>query len=367
MRKLKTESTTDRMVFIKSHLSNSIELAFTKVAMHIKEPTKYPLPTDHKSFEQILKKIYTQFDSSGKNKMIERYAKIPDANNLQTKRKYGNLLNIDLSSKKSIFEQATTLITTDDIQLDASELNSFEKLLQPHLPKGRTKHAATKTLKGTPRGNAPGTLRLSLEKIKCVDTQDVRKDEISIKGFTISSILENEEIEETSLGKFKVAEEKVLNTLIRDFDLREANTFPQTFIAGIFVIERDTKKDDATLERTIDIASQVALAALVAGQLGGLGALAALITKIPPLLVASLVFVIVTLAIAILIEIFGVIVPQLRLSEVSQELQDIFVMDINTLGVGESESNTFNAQLTGTNFLKLKGNYDVTVKWERVD
>lgn len=364
MQKIQFGSAQPKLELIQNRIFQSIELTFAKVALHLSDPQQYPIPANSQTLEQAIKKYVSKLNTDEKNYFIAQGKTIalsPTASRLS---KYGDLSTIPFDKAVSIIEQVKTMPLPPAMKFDENDKHEIFR---------RNKHI--RELETTndnhvrvPRGAQPKNLRLSIDRLHCIDPQDVRKDEIQIKGFTVSAINQRLDVNTIELGKFKSGDDIAVNKTIIDFDLREANVFPQRFFTGLFLIDKDSKKDDEKLQAKIDLHADVSTYALALADVLGAVAIALVFTvAVEAIIITGWVLFALAAIVAVYSTVFGHFLPQLRLSEVSNQISDAFSFDLQTLAPGQFEIRKFDVDLIGSKFEKMTGKYELSLKWARVD
>lgn len=345
--------------FMKSRLNHMLELTMTKVAAHITSPSTYPLPDDEKSAEHIVYKLYQSLPQKKQATFISKTEAIRVLNAAQMQQRFGDLAAVDFKSTKPCFEQIREISIPATFRFTEAEKSQL-KIKSKQKFGGKlnigNKLVAQKN-PAQPIGLNPRTLSLILDNIHCVKTQDVFKDEISIVGFTVDALGQGSAFGRVNVGKIKKGETKQLGITLKDFDLRAAGTFPQNFLAGYIL--RD--KDLASEERDGDIALILGFIAAAIFEIGfGMMALSTI-----PVLAPLEIFALLSMLVGVGLYIFGFLIPAMTITDSSTVITDNFVFDIPpVIPVGTAFSRQINSEIRGS-LLNIKGNYQLNTRWER--
>ena len=164
----------------------------------------------------------------------------------------------------------------------------------------------------------------------------------------------------------KKNEEKQLQIKLRDFDLQSAGFFPQDFLVGLFVFEKDSKKDDEIINATLELIQGIGLWILAVGDVLGVASLVVTLAGSMPVGFALAIVALSMGALGLIIIGLINLVNGLRLSEISIQITDQFTFDTNTLNPGQFVLRKFNVDLIGSTIQKMTGKYEITLKWTGV-
>ena len=364
MQKIHFGSAQSKLELIQNRVLQSIELTFAKVALHISDPQQFPIPSNSQTLEQAVKKYVNKLPEDEKNYFIAQGKAIAQSPSASRISRYGDLSSIPFDKPASIIDQVKTMPLPNTMKFDENDKNEIYRR-NKHI---RDLEATNDKPERVPRGAQPKTLRLSIDRLHCIDPQDVRKDEIQVNGFTVSAINQLLDVNTIELGKFKSGDDIAINKTIIDFDLREANVFPQRFFTGLFLIDKDSKKDDEKLQAKIDLHANISAYALALADVFGAVAIALVFTvAVEAIIITGWVLFALASIFAIYSTVFGHFLPQLRLSEVSNQISDAFSFDLQTLAPGQFEIRKFDVDLVGSKFEKMTGKYELSLKWARID
>ena len=345
--------------FMKTRLNQMLELTLAKVEAHIKSPATYPLPSNPKSAERLMLNLYQRSPKHKQSSFFDKVETVTTLNPTQMQQRFGDLAAVDLKSDKACFEQIRAIQIPETYRFTELEKNKLtgtaEKKFSGKLNIG-SKLAAQKT-PPQPTGLNPRTLSLFVDSVKCIKTQDVFKDEISITGFTIDALGQSNVFQRINVGKIKKEETKQIGIDIKDFDLRAAGVFPQSFLVGFVVTDKDLASEEQVAENAI----VVAIIGAVIFEIGLSMLFLSAIPALAPLAIVALL----TMLLGIGIYTFGFLIPVAILSDSSGLVPDSFIFNIPpVIPIGTAFSRQLNAELEG-GIMGLKGNYKLNIRWER--
>ena len=343
-------------------LKNALDLTFAKVAAHIHAPQQYAMPTGSGALEHKILRFYQLLNQKGKTAFLEKTNLLITQSAAANRQRFEDLLDIDITSSGTMLDKIKAHPLPEKYHFTQKE----SEALNAKVNKFNTSKKSVLSSKILPQQAVePQTLSLFLETIRCKDPQDVLKDEIFYAGFTLNAVGVNEPIPFSSAGKFKKNDEKQLQVKLRDFDLQSAGFFPQDFLVGLFVFEKDSKKDDEIIKFTMELLQDIGLWVLAVADAI---AIAALVVTLGGSMPAGFALAIVALSMgAVGLLIIGIVslVNGLRLSEVSIQVTDLFRFQDATIKIGERVLNKHAVTINGSLFESISGNYEVTFRWER--
>ncbi|MBK9155806.1 MAG: hypothetical protein IPM25_16630 [Chloracidobacterium sp.] len=228
---------------------NAVNLAFEKAVAHINDPAKYPLPTSGKSVERAFFDFLQTLSKGDRKRAIEQVDKTRKASPSQRAAIYKDLIDLDLSSKVPIAEQAVALKRDDSLRFSEAEVEEVLKRVGrlAHKPtlKAASPVSTAKAKAAVPRGGVPARkVTFLVDRLTCNKTDDLRRDEISIAGFGFDTNGTDLSLSPLFVGKFKDGESVALGASGRLFSFDIDDTVAsQSFTATIFIIEDDLIKD----------------------------------------------------------------------------------------------------------------------------
>ncbi|MGD9590013.1 MAG: hypothetical protein AB7Q37_18005 [Pyrinomonadaceae bacterium] len=228
---------------------NAVNLAFEKAVAHINDPAKYPLPSGGKSVERAFFDFLQTLSKGDRKRAIEQVDKTRKASPSQRAAIYKDLIELDLSSKVPIAEQAAAMKTDGSLRFSEAEVEEVLKRVSRVALKPTRKAAsptAAKARAAVPRGGVPARkVTFLVDRLTCNKTDDLRKDEISIAGFGFDTNGTELNLSPLFVGKFKDGESITLGASGRLFSFDIDDTVAsQSFTAAIFIIEDDLIKDE---------------------------------------------------------------------------------------------------------------------------
>lgn len=343
-------------------LKNALDLTFAKVAAHIHAPQQYAMPAGAGALEHKILRFYQLLNPKGKEAFLDKTNVLFTQSAVANRQRFEDLLDNDLTSSVAMLDQIKAHPLPEKYhftQKEAEELNAKVKKFN------NAKKSLLSSKIQPQQIVEPQTLSLFLETIKCKDPQDVIKDEIFYAGFTINSLGVNEPIPFTSAGKYKKNDEKQLQIKLRDFDLQAAGFFPQDFLVGLIVFEKDSKKDDEIIKFTMELIQDIGLWILAVADALAIGSLFVALGGSLPVGFAMAITSLAMGAVGLLI--IGVIslVNGLRLAEISIQVTDRFTFPDPPINIGERALNKHAVTINGSLIEAMKGHYDLTFRWER--
>lgn len=349
---------------LRARVGHLLELTVARVSAHIQMPAAYPVPNDPNALEHKLLTFYQSLTQAERKKFIDT-TNVLNSNTQQANRqKYGDLMDLDFKNSSSILEQIKSFPLPEQYTFTHAEAEAITGARKKHNLSGK-KIVSAVNRNAQPTILAPRTLTLTLEKIKCIDPQDLIKDEIFFTGFTIDALGIETPVATTSAGKYKKGDSKELSLKLKDFDLREAGFFPQNFLLSVLLFDKDAKnKDDEKINRIKDLLIDVGCWGLAVADVISIGGFITVLAGGTTVATALIIGALAIGAISIMILIAGGITA-LRAADFSETILDFFIFDNPPLAIGEFVDVTKRAVIQSAHDGLLKGNYDITFRWER--
>jgi hypothetical protein len=225
-----------KLDWLKERTNKTIDLALEKVVAHEENPGQYPLPGDAKSLERTLNRLFQALPAGNRRKTIDKVNKTLKAGSAERSRIYGDLAGINLRSAVPVVQQVKALPVASNLKFTQEELDELRGKRKP-LPfiknKKASQPAPTQVVEAT-------ELAFVVQSLTCVKPTDLRKDEVNLAGFATDNVGGEFEVAPFFVGKFKKGETLALggNGRLFNFKLTEGE-FPKTFLAGIFLVEKD--------------------------------------------------------------------------------------------------------------------------------
>jgi len=241
---LRNPALNQKLDHIEKRLTDTVLLSFEKVVAHLENPSKYPLPADSGSVERAFHEVLEALPRGKRKQAVEKINETLKANVSQRRAIYQDLVDVDFSSRTSIVEQARALVAPPEMKLTQAEATEIVALQRNVIEKPSRTIAVRIPNKKQPQlaGNLASKISLFVDSMTCLKTDDRRKDEISLVGFAIDTAGNGQELAPQFIGKFREGETVSLKQNSKLFTLNVDNTnlaSPQTFVAGLFIIESD--------------------------------------------------------------------------------------------------------------------------------
>lgn len=88
--------------------SKSIDIALERVVAHNENPKLYPLPSNSKSIERALHRLFETLPRKNKNDLIDKVNPTLKASSTKRSQIYGDLADVDFRSSVSVVDQVKT-------------------------------------------------------------------------------------------------------------------------------------------------------------------------------------------------------------------------------------------------------------------
>jgi hypothetical protein len=167
-----------KLDWAKDRLSKTIDIALERVVAHDENSRYYPLPSDPRSLERALHKLFETLPRKNKKAVIEKVNTTLKAGRDARTKIYGDLVDIDFRSTAPVIAQVKAKPVPERFMIteaDATELRSRLKL-----PKRSTERAA--------RGVVANELAFEVVSLTCVRPTDIRKDEMSLAAVGVDNL-----------------------------------------------------------------------------------------------------------------------------------------------------------------------------------
>ena len=350
-------TSTPKDEIIRNRIRNTLMLAMEKVALHVNEPAKYPLPGQG-SVEHALLDLYNVLPDRKKKKVFEKANASLSQSAAKRSQQYGDLTAVNFTSNISIADQVKVMPLPQQLNFSEKEKTDLRKLLQPKSTgyktsvKASNKPGQNPSIKAEPEGAQPKTLALFIDSLTCVKTDQLHKDEIDLAAFAIDALGKKVSITQFTVGKFKKGDVINLGDKAHvDFDLRTAGIFPQHFTMGFFVIETGVMHNTELVTKLENLFVIIHSTALI---LAGVFLLPIFTAPLTP------AFLLITLS-AMFIEM--IVLPFLS-DDISTTGTDSLVVDI-PFPLGTTINKNISVEVSD-DFADIKtGKYTAAVRWER--
>lgn len=346
-----TQTTDPKIQLIRKRMSDTINLSVEKAAAHLSNPGQYPLPADKNSLEFAIVDLFSILPKKKKEKFLEKMKGALALTPSARQQKYGDLSAVDLHSNKVVARQAEAVPVPVQMKITESDM---ERLQNP-LVRKKVKPVTKKPVKLIqPRQAVAGAaLQFAVESITCTETNDIRKDEISISAFVLSSSGELQESNNFFSGKFKKGDSKSLGAAgsLFSFNISDSvgTVFPASFAASVFLTEKD-------LFANKEVSEKVGAILRVTGKIIAAGSL---ITLFFPAVGLPLSFTI--LGVGTLIMLVGDGLLFFASDEISEIAADELLLETPPFA-GETFAREITIGFIDGGFI-LGGNYKLAVRW----
>ncbi len=342
-------------------------LSMAKMLAHAGNAAAYPMTTDKNAIEYVLFNHYKKLPKSGQQKFIaavEAMIKMP-ATPSAREAKYGDLAQVDFKINEPVAAQILKMPFPEHLKFTTAENDVIAK-------KVLNKRVINKKTPITPEPvvAAPRIIRLSVESIHCVQTVELKKDEILLNGLFTDALGNTTIIDTIDIGKMKNGDTIPLGTKgqLAEVNLNNAGFFPQTLLGTFALIDKDIFADQ---EKIVDAFNTCAIMAGTLSVLGlttmgiaiGMAATGGAMPIAAGLMTGALVAMIGSLVVLVV----GGGITLFLQGESSELINDSFVFDLNpvTLQTGEFVVRTLNIDISRS-IGKKKGSYTMNIKWERI-
>jgi hypothetical protein len=349
---------------LEKRVKDTIEISMERVAAHFKDVAKYPLPADPKSVERAMYDLMKLLPGRKQKKFVEKHEANLAAGITKRKQLYGDLQAVDFKSSKSIAEQVKEKKVAANMLIDETDYARYKTIIkQAAVKKPAIKARKSQAPFAAPAAAAPGTaLTFTVTDMTCSKTSEIRKDEVSLGAFFIDAVGSQVNVDPFFVGDFKKGDTITLGEAGKLASLVLGDSvgaeFPQTFIAGLFLLEKDLLRDSKVLR-----AISIVLFAIMgtAGAVGSVCFIVFLATQNFVFGAIGLIAAIVGLSATAVLKILAFISD-----DFSDTGSDILVFD-TAPGIGEVFNRTVNFSLfNGLSGIgdARPGKYAANIKWE---
>lgn len=343
-----------RFKFFQDRYNHTVELAAEKAALHLKNPQQYPLPPgNQKSLERGFYDFIHALSKKKQEKFLEKMQPALSLSATQRQQKYGDLASINLKINTPVAEQVKTLPVADSMKFSPEDIKNFRGGLSV------AKKIITSKIGGklVPRQAAVATkLDFIVDSVTCVKTNDIRKDEVNLGAFATDSAGVNSDKAPFFVNKFKDGESKGLgaNATLFSFSLDGGSVggeFPLTFIAGVFLVEKDIMANTELGLKLSGLFSLLGLTLMIVG----VGLM--LIPGMP------ITIILVTFLVSLGFSILGHYVFPAIIDDISEPAIDTLVLDALP-AIGDTFNRTLEFDLPFLGFNDVaRGSYKAAARW----
>jgi hypothetical protein len=335
-----------KLGWVKDRVKKTVDIALERVIAHNENPQYFPLPSDPKSLERALHKLFESLPRRNQKDLIEKVNKTLKAGREARTNIYGDMADVDFRSKTPILDQVKVKPVPANLKLtqaDVTEIRSRLKRTSVVKPQKPSKPVPAQAVVAT-------ELAFEIINLTCVRPSDIRKDEVSVAGIGIDNLGGEIEVAPFFVGDFKKGETLALGAKGKIVNFKLAvGEFPKTFFVAFFLVEKDWLRDSD----------------FVRGMVILFGALAAALSAL------SLTLLIVGLAggpvtVALLGAVMGATVIFGLASSAARRMIDDFSFpngDTLLLDADVAPGTVFNIDPLGFQVGELKGNYSATARW----
>lgn len=260
-----------KLKHIGDRMQHTIEISMERVAAHLKDPGKYPLPADTKSVERAMHNLLSLLPERKRKKFIEAHEERLTAGAAKRHQWYGDLADVDFKSTDSITEQ----VKLKPLPVAKKITEENYKWYKAVLSGSAAEQAASARRAKATAASVPGSkVAFTMLDLTCNKKSEIGKDEISIGAFFVDSLGKETTVDVFEVGDFKkgttipFAANSPLSGV--GFEIIQ-DVFPQTFIGSFFLLEKDllrnskvTKAISIVLEAIFITASAVIIATGIA-------------------------------------------------------------------------------------------------------
>jgi hypothetical protein len=358
-----------KLQYLHSRYQHTISLAIEKTAAHLKNPQQYPLPSGSQNLEKAFSGLIGILPKRKQDKFVEKLNAALNASTAQRQQKYGDLAAVDLHSNKSIADQIKALPVNEQMRFTDAEITELHEqafgshigdkikiLAQKQKPQKQAKF---------PRQAAPAavatTLKFVLDTLTCNKTSEIRKDEISISAFALSSTGVSLQKNDFFKADFKESDSKSIGAAgdLFSFLLDDSSTgtgFPQSFSVGLFMTEKDLIHNVELGNKIVNVLAVLGVTLIFLGTIVG-PAVGISTGNVPLGLLIMLIFTIAGGICQILSQILPVF-----FDDTSSVATDELVLQVLP-NIGDNFARTFTMSLTNRDSDRSVGAYTATGKW----
>ncbi len=243
----------NKINLLRERAENTVMLGLEKAVANIEDPQVYPLPSNPKTVERAFHKFLMGIPDSKRNKMMDKFNETLKASSAYRENKYKDLAGVDLKSSIAIVEQVKAIPVPEELIFTEDEGNEMTSDLKRMAEKPKnTGYAASSNDPAPQQAVVATTIGFFVDSMTCLNPDDVRKDEISIAGFSTDIAGTTTNIGSRFVGKFKKNETVSLGANNKLFTLKiDPLIFPQSFLAGLFISESDLICNEETVDNLV--------------------------------------------------------------------------------------------------------------------
>jgi hypothetical protein len=238
-----------KLSLLEQRVKNMVALSFEKTVAHYENPSDFPLSTDIKSVERAFYNLLQELPRVKRNKIIDEINLTLKASPEKRKALYGDIVNVNFKSAVPVAQQIKAFELPQEMKLTEPETNELAAWVKKNMEKSKKKAVNAKNGVARQASSAAATVSLLIDSMTCSDTDDVRKDEISLAGFATDTDGNSFELAPIFIGKFKKGDTISLNGR-KLFTLNINDTVDaQLFSAGLFIVESDLIANEEVIKK----------------------------------------------------------------------------------------------------------------------
>jgi hypothetical protein len=261
-----------KLNWLKDRMTKTVDIAWERVIAHNENPSYYPLPSGSNSLERALHQLFEALPRKNQKDVIEKVNKTLKAGSAARKTIYGDLADVNFRSSASLVDQIKTKPVPENMKLTDADITEARRRLK--LPAAKPQKAERAKVRQAAEATELGFDMVSL---KCIRPTDIRKDEISLAGSAVDNVGGELVVQPFFVGDFKKDQSLDLGAKARLFNFKlTVGEFPKTFVAAVFLVEKDLLRNSAFVNALIKVcyitagaAGVIALGMIAVGLLGG--------------------------------------------------------------------------------------------------
>jgi hypothetical protein len=210
-----------------------------------------------------LHNLFSKLPNRKQKKVVEKANVVIKKSAAQRAQIYGDLIAVNLKSSVSIVQQVKALPPPPNFKFSAAEITELKRKIgtvavKPKKPKTVANVPGRKPVAPAAAALA-GELVFFIDSLTSIKKSEIGKDEINLAGIGFDSAGGSFELAPFFVGKFKKGQTIAVGKNPFNFKLDQAQ-FPQTFSAGLFIIEEDLLHNPDTVGALLTVFTAAALA-----------------------------------------------------------------------------------------------------------
>lgn len=240
---------------------NAVLLSVEKAVAHFENPSMYPLPPGGENIERVFYDVLNLLPKNRRKKVVEKVNETLKASPQTRAQRFKDIVNMDFKSSLPIVEQVKAKAVPAELKFTEEETNHLHLLYRFEKPAVKTN--------GTPvprQAVSSNNVGFFVDNLKCLNPDDVYKDEINLAGFAIDTAGNRTELAPFFVGKFRKDETVLLNGNSKLFTLPiDSAQDTQNFLAGLFIVEKDLISNEELVEKLSLLFALIGIACLAIG------------------------------------------------------------------------------------------------------